>query len=114
MSFRIGSSCGQVVDDLGGAFLALDEIVHHAASERARTVQGHEGDQVLEALRLHLDDDVPHARRFELEDAGGLAAAEKLVGLRVVQGEAADGETVRRGERRFLEPLVDQCPRPSG
>jgi hypothetical protein len=51
---------------------AIDGDVGH----RGPAVERHEGDDVLEAVRLHLDERLAHARRFHLEDAHRLAAAE--------------------------------------
>jgi len=64
---------GQVVDYLLAAVLALDEFVHHAASQRAGAVEGAGGDDVFEAGRLQLDQHLLHAAGFQLEDAGGVA-----------------------------------------
>ena len=60
---------------------AIDRDVRH----RARAVERDERDQVLEAVGLHLDERLAHAGAFHLEHADRLAAAQRLVGLRVVE-----------------------------
>ena len=73
-----------VVGDGLAALLAVDEVgdVAHGA----RTVQRVHGDEVRQLLGLQLHEVLLHARRFELEESGRLAAAEELVGLLVVVG----------------------------
>ena len=48
--------------DLLAAVLAVDVGVDHAAVERAGAVEGEDGDQVGEAVGLHLDQQVADAR----------------------------------------------------
>src|SRR5215204_2612877 len=66
------------------AVVAVDEVVHHAAVERAGAVEGVEGREVFEGLGAELPADLLHARRLELEDGLGVPLREQLVGLRVV------------------------------
>jgi hypothetical protein len=49
--------------------LAVDEVLHHARAERARAVEGHGGDDVLEAVGLEVLEELLHPARLELEDA---------------------------------------------
>ena len=77
--------------------LDVDVLVDHAAVERAGAVEGEDGDQVGEAVGLHLDQQVADARAVELEDALGLAALEELVGLRVVERQADRGRAASPG-----------------
>ena len=88
----------QLVLDLGLALLARDEVVHHAAAQRARPVQRVQRDEVLEPLRLGLAQDVAHAAALELEDAVGLPVLEDLIGLR--------HRRAGRGRCRAVSPVV--------
>ena len=72
--------------------LDVDVLVDHPAVERAGAVEGEDGDQVGEAVGLHLDQEVADARAVELEDALGLAALEELVGRLVVEREVEQVE----------------------
>ena len=65
--------------------LALDEVVHHAALDRARPVQRVQCGQVFQTARLVAPQNIAHARRFELEHAAGESLAEDLVGVLVVE-----------------------------
>jgi hypothetical protein len=73
-----------------GAVLAVDVIGNQ--NHRAGAIQGVGGDEVLDAVRPHLHQQVLHAARFELEDALGPAAGEDLEGLGVVQVELVQVE----------------------
>ena len=72
--------------------LAVDEVLDHPRLQRARTEQGHQRDEILEAVRLHLRGQPPHARRFHLEDRRQLAAGEEIEDRRVVLGDRQDVE----------------------
>ena len=96
---------GVEVDGLLAAVLDVDVFVDHAAVQRAGAIEGVGGDDVGEAVGLHLDQEVADAGRFELEDALGLAALEELEGLGVVEREAFE---VDRGVGM---PLVDEPDR---
>ena len=61
------------------------DVVH-----RARAVQGHKGDDVLEAVRLHLAQDVAHAGTFQLEHAHRITARQHVVGEFVIERQGAD------------------------
>ncbi len=74
------------------AMLPVDVGIDHAAVQRAGPVQGEDGDEVLEAVGLHLDQQVADARAIELEDAQGLAALEQFVGWFVVQRQGIQVE----------------------
>ena len=72
------------------ALLAGDvarDVVH-----RARAVERHDGDDVLDAVGAHLLQDVAHAGAFQLEHAHRVALAQHLVGLGVVVGNVVDVE----------------------
>ena len=59
---------------------------------RARPVQRHQRDHVLEARRRRLLEQVAHAARFKLEHPGGVARGEHRVGRLVVQRQRLDGK----------------------
>ena len=89
---------------LAGLALRVDRDVAH----RARAEERDERDQVLELGRLHLAQRLAHPRRLELEDAGRVAAAEHLVGLRVVERQVDEVEVAPdQGDR-----LVDHVEVP--
>ncbi len=73
-----------------GAVLAVDVVGDQ--DHRAGAVEGVGGDQVLDAVRLHLHQQVLHAAGFELEDALGLAVGEELEDLRVGEVELLEVE----------------------
>ncbi len=87
--------------------LAVDEILDHAAAERARAVEGDGGDDVLEGVGLEVLEELLHAARLELEDAGGLAGLEELVGRRVVERDGAEVEGLLLGLE--VGALVDEA-----
>ena len=92
------TGCGYV--GLLAAVLDVDVLVDHAAVERAGAVEGDGGDDVGEAVGLHLDQQVADAAAVELEDALGLAALEQLVGLGVVERQVDRGRCGRPGVAR--------------
>ena len=72
------------------AFLAGDEardIVH-----RAGTIECVDGDDVLDAVGMHLAQHITHAGTFQLEHAHRVAMAQHVVGLLVVVGNLVDVE----------------------
>ena len=66
--------------------LAIDRDVGHGA----RAVERHQGDDVLEAVGLHLDQRLAHAGGFHLEHAHRLAALHRRVGRRIVEGQGGE------------------------
>ena len=111
MSDRIGSSAGRSDLDLGLALLAGDEVVDHAAAQRAGAVQRVERDQVVEPLRLRLAQDVAHAAALELEDAERLSVLENLVGLGIVERNGVDVELDAGGPLDLGDRVEDQRQR---
>ena len=101
----------QLVLDLGLPLLPRDEVVHHPAAQRAGPVQRVQRDEVVEALRLGLAQDVAHAAALELEDAVGLAVLEDLIGLRIVERDRVDVELDARGPLDLLDRIEDQRQR---
>ncbi len=78
------------VGDLLAAVTAVDEVGDHAAAQRPRPVEGDEGDEVFEPLGLELFDEVGHAARLHLEDAGRFAGRQHGARLGVGEGDGID------------------------
>ena len=62
-----------------------DEIINHAALNRARAVQRVERGQILNARGQVTLQNVAHAVRFKLKNSRGVAAREKRVGRRIIE-----------------------------
>ena len=72
----------QFVFDFLAAVLAVDEVVDHAALDRAGAVERVQSGEIFDGIRLVLAQHIAHAVRFKLEDAGGQSLVEDfLVGL---------------------------------
>ncbi|MNF44176.1 hypothetical protein D3C84_252820 [compost metagenome] len=85
------------IRQFGAAVLTVDEVVHHARLQRARTEQCHQCDQVFQAVGLELFDQLLHAPGFKLEHRRGFGFLQQGVGRFVVQ----------RDERDIQRRLVD-------
>ncbi len=79
----------------------LDGDVARDVVHRARAVERHHGDDVLEAVRLELLQRLLHPAGFELEHAIGLGAAHQAVGLGVVERQLVE-------DQRHAERIVHQ------
>ena len=77
--------------------LALDKIVHHAAVQRPRPVEGHQGGDIIEAFRAQAIEQVLHARTFKLENPGGIPGGKQIVGCLVGK--------IQIGQIRWCFPL---------
>ncbi len=77
--------------------LARDVVVDHAGLQRARPIQGDQRNDLAEGSRLQLHDEIGHARGFDLEYALGVALAEQVVGLRIVDRDRVDVEGLEAG-----------------
>ena len=84
-----------VFDPLAPVF-ALDEVVDHAAFQRPGAIERARGDDVLEAVRAQLLEQLAEPGRFQLEDAGDVGLRDHLVDLDVVE----------RDERQVELPLA--------
>ena len=73
------------VSGLLAAVLAVHISIDHAAVERAGAIKREDGDEVREAVGLHLHEEVADAGAVELKDPLGLAALEEFVGRLVVE-----------------------------
>ena len=78
---------GQEIFHLGLAMLALDEVIDHAAAEWTRSIQGHQGDHILEHTRFELAQDIAQPLALKLKNAEGAGVAEQLIGLAHRQAE---------------------------
>ncbi len=76
------------VGDGSAAVFALDEVLDPLHGTGA--VEGDHGDDVVEHGGFEVAEVALHAGRFQLEHAGGVAGAEQLEGLGVVQRKAGD------------------------
>ena len=84
------------VFDLLAAVLAIDEVVDHAALNRAGTVERVQSGEIFDGIRLVAAQHVAHAVRFKLEHAGGQAVVKDLlVGLLVVERNAFEIDAAR-------------------
>ena len=92
------------------------DVVH-----RARAVERHDGDDILEAVRPEPAQDVAHARGLQLENPNRVAAAQHLIGRSIVQrhvleveaGVVATDEIARaRQHRQRLEPKEIELHQP--
>ena len=91
----------QFVFDFLAAVLAVDEIVDHAALNRAGTVERVQGGEIFDGVRLVLAQHVAHAVRFKLEDAGGQSLVENLfVGLVIFERNFFESQRLCRGSAR--------------
>ena len=52
---------GVEIIHLGTAVLAVDKVIHHARLQRPRPEQGHQGNDILEAVGLQTADQILHA-----------------------------------------------------
>ncbi len=97
--------------------LAVDEIVDHAALNRAGAIQRVQRREVFEARRLVAAQNIAHAMRFKLENGRRFSAGKKLVGGLVVQRQRAQIDfqiavlldhvhgVVQHGERRQAQEI---------
>ena len=65
--------------------LPVDEVVDHAALNRAGPVQRVQRRQILNPRRLIAPQDVPHSVRLKLKNRRRIAARKQLVSLCVIQ-----------------------------
>jgi len=72
------------------AVLAVDEIVHHARSERPGSVEGDDRNQLLEVLGAQLRDELGHTGGLDLKHALRVATRQQRVGLRIVERHVLD------------------------
>ena len=73
------------MQELDGLFAVLAIDVGGDVIHRSRPIQGHHGDDVLEAIGLEPFEAIAHARAFELEDAHRIGAGQQLVAGLVIE-----------------------------
>src|ERR1700757_680838 len=78
----------KLVVDPGFAVFAVDEVIDHAALDGAGAVEGVERSEILDARGLIAAKDVAHTVRFKLENCGGVATSEELVGGFIIERRA--------------------------
>ena len=79
------------------AVLAVDVVLHRPGLQRSGPEQCHQGDDVLDGVRLQLGDEFLHAVRLELEDRRGLRPLQELVRIGIVEGQMLDVEGALAG-----------------
>ena len=78
------------------AVLALD--VARNVFHRTGPIERHHGDDVLEAVRLHLAQHVAHAVAFKLEHTGAISPGQQLETLTIVERQLGDIDLVATDE----------------
>ena len=91
------------VNHLFSTMFTLDKILNHPGSQGAWSVKGKNGNNVLEARRLHVGNQSFHARGFELEHSSGIRRTKQFESRRVIHGDATEVELFLR-----FTILVDQ------
>ncbi len=101
----------KIVGDSLAAVLALNEVFHHAALQRAGAVECVERAQISDARGLVLAQNVAHTGRFKLEHAAGVGLRENFVRLGVVKREIVE-RGLRAGMRGDqVERVLDDVER---
>src|SRR5579872_3004563 len=91
--------------------LALDEVLYHAALQRAGPVERVQRAQIFHASRLVLAQNVAHAARFELEHAARVPLRKNLVRLRVVEWEIVDRKFRAGVDRNQVQSILNDVER---
>ena len=94
-------------DDRLAAVLAVGVVVVRVRAHRARAVQGEDGGDVLEVVRLHRAQQRAHRTAVQLEHPEGVAAGQQLVGRPVVERELLEDEGRTAVDRDVLEAVVE-------
>ncbi len=69
---------------------AIDKVLYHATSQRAGTIEGDDGDEILKTAGLHFSQYPAQTVTFQLEDADGIFILQKLVNFRCIQRQIID------------------------
>ena len=81
--------------------LAVDEVVDHAALNRAGAIERVQGGEIFDRIRLVAAQYVAHAVRFKLEDAGGQPLVENfLIGLLILERNLFQRDLLCRASAR--------------
>ena len=78
------------MDVVGLLHAMLARAIGRDVRHRARPVERDQRDDVLEAVRPHVEQRAPHALTFQLEDADRLGARQHGVGLFVVERDGRE------------------------
>jgi len=65
-------------------------VVNRNVVHRARTIQGHQRNNIFKAVRSHTCNRAAHALTFQLEHANGLTRSQKLIGQRIIDRDLFD------------------------
>ena len=101
----------EVVFDFLAPVAAINEVINHAAIDRAGSVERVERRQVFQAIGLQPAADVFHAVGFKLEDRFGLAVAEELQRRPVVERNLCEVERLGSLALDGLQGVVDDRQR---
>ena len=74
---------------IGALVAELSRAIGRDIRHRSRTIQRHQHDQIFKAVGAHVDKRAPHALTFHLEHADRFTARQHLVGLGIVERQAA-------------------------
>ena len=77
---------------IGALVAELARAIGRDIRHRARPVERHQHDQILETVGAHVDQRPAHALTFNLEHADGFAARQHFVGLGVVERQVGEIE----------------------
>jgi hypothetical protein len=72
--------------------LAVGVVVVHVGAHRARPVERDQGADVVEAVRIHRPQQLPHRWRLELEHADRVTATEQVEREPIVEWDRVDVE----------------------
>ena len=78
------------VDVVGRLQSMLARAIGRDVRHRTGTIERDQRDDVLEAVRLHVEQRAAHARAFQLEHADGFGARQQAVGLLVVERDGGE------------------------
>ena len=97
---------------LSRAMATADKVLDHAAVQRTRTVQRHQGNQVVKPFRPELLDQVGHPRRFHLKHADGLATRQHRAGGRVFQRNGINVDVYAAMGANQIDRIANHRQRP--
>ncbi len=97
------------IGDRFTAMLTVDEVIHHAGLQWARTKQRHQCDHIFKAVGLQTLNQIFHAARFKLEHRGGFRALQHIEAFLIVQRDRGD---IDRLQSLLFPARVDHLQRP--
>ena len=88
--------------------VVLARAVGRNIRHRARAIERDQRDDVLEAVRPHVEQRAAHARAFQLEHAHSFSARQQVVGVLVIERDSGkidvDRPVASQARPRFAEP----------